>query len=132
MDKRWEELDNPEVNAARSELLALDTAAIRPNPIWPEVGAVWTDEQWEARFAYERACSYKRQAQQEQDVLEKRAVIEQFAQMLKEHKARGEEIEQFVRDNDIPGFCGWDGIENWTDRDPVDVALQWAASNHDC
>lgn len=128
MDKRWEELDNPAATAQRQEILAL--TPVRPDPIWP--GPEGTTEQWKARHEYDRVCHVQTQARQEQEVVDKRAVIEQFAQMLKDHKARGEEIELFAQNNDIPGFCGWDGIENWTHRDPTDVALQWAASDHSC
>lgn len=128
MDKRWEELDSPAVNVQRQEILALENP--RPDPIWP--GADGTQEQWDARHQFDRIARLQVQARQEQEVVDKRAIIEQFAQMLKEHTAKGEEIELFAQNNDIPGFCGWDGIENWTHRDPTDVALQWAASNHNC
>ena len=128
MDTRFEQLDSPVTNAQREEILALDNP--RPDPIWP--GADGTPEQWAARHKFDRISRLQIQARQEQEVVSKRAAIEEFAQMLKDYKRFGDEIELFAQNNDIPGFCGWDGIENWTHRDPVDVALSWAASDHSC
>ncbi|UAV84617.1 hypothetical protein PHB09_122 [Pseudomonas phage PHB09] len=107
-DPRWSKLDNPEANAKR-EAEKLKTHR----------------ESW-----YDTPPSVF--AEQEQEVLDKREVIEKFADMLAEYKLRGEQIEQFARDNDIPGVCGWSGIENYIDNDIVGDAIKWAASNHNC
>lgn len=128
MDKRWEELDNPAATAQRQEVITAGDAVVWTG--WPTQETL--QEEKDAFWAGRRLQRLAMQAKQEQEVVDKRAAIEQFAQMLKDHRAKGEEIELFAQNNDIPGFCGWDGIENWTHSDPVDVALSWAASDHSC
>lgn len=127
-DPRFDAIDNPAANAQRQEILALELE--RPNPIWP--GPEGTKEQWEARYSYDSACRLKRQAKQLQDVVDKRAALETFANMIKDYKLAGEAIEKFAEDNDLPGFCSYDGLYNWLDSDIIGTSLQWAASNHEC
>lgn len=127
-DPRFDVIDNPAANAQRQQVLSLEL--VQPDPIWP--GPEGTKEQWAARYAYDRAVQLKRYAEQEKELLDKRDLLEKFADMIAEHKLRGEQIEKFARDNDIPGVCGWSGIENYIDNDIVGDAIQWAASNHNC
>lgn len=127
-DARFDLIDNPEANAQRQEILEMELE--RPDPIWP--GKDGTKEQWEARYAYDRASHLKQRAYQEQEVINKRSALEQFAKMIEEHKLAGDAIEQFAEDNDLPGFCSYDGLSNWTHSDIIGTSLQWAASNHNC
>lgn len=127
-DPRFDIIDNPGANAQRQEILAMEVE--RPNPIWP--GAEGTKEQWAARYAYDRAQHLKNQARQEQEVIDKRAVLEEFAKMIEDHKLAGEAIERFAEENNLPGFCSYDGLYNWIDTDIIGTSLQWAASNHSC
>lgn len=125
---RFEELDNPIAAAKRKEILEIDNP--RPDPIWPGVDG--TKEQWAARHQFDRIAHLKTRASQEQEVIDKRALLEQFAKMIEDYKLQGEAIEQFAQDNDLPGFCGWDGVQSWVHDDIIGTALQWAASNHSC
>ncbi|ATN92847.1 hypothetical protein QGX11_gp084 [Pseudomonas phage PPSC2] len=127
-DPRFDHIDNPTAQQARDELRSMEL--VRPDPIWP--GPQGTKEQWEARYAYDRACQLKQMAKQEQDVVDKRAALEIFARMIEEHKLAGEAIEKFAEENDLPGFCSYDGLSNWLHSDIIGTSLQWAASNHNC
>lgn len=127
-DPRFDYIDNPTAQQVRDELRS--TELVRPDPIWP--GPQGTKEQWEARYFYDRACHRKQMAKQEQDVVDKRAALETFAKMIEEHKLAGEAIEKFAEENDLPGFCGYDGLYSWIDSDIIGTSLQWAASNHNC
>lgn len=127
-DPRFDFIDNPVSQKAREE--ALSVILVRPDPIWP--GPQGTKEQWEARYAYERDCHRQQAARQEQLVIDKRAALETFAKMIEEHKLAGEAIEKFAEENDLPGFCSYDGLHSWIDSDIIGTSLQWAASNHNC
>lgn len=128
MDKRFDQIDNPAANAQRAEILAINP--VRPDPIWP--GPEGTKEQWAARYEFDRLCRLQMQARQEQEVITKRQALEQFAQMIADHKLAGEAIEKFAEEHDLPGFCSYDGLYNWVDSDIIGTSLQWAASSHDC
>lgn len=127
-DQRFDEIDNSAAYAQRQEILELENP--RPDPIWP--GPDGTKEQWAARYKFDRVAQLKTQASQEQQVVDKRQLIEEFAKMIEAHRLAGEAIEQFAIENDIPGFCGYDGLSNWNTSDIVGTSLQWAASNHNC
>lgn len=107
-DPRWGKLDNPEANAKREE----DKLKTHRES--------WYD------------TSPATYANQQQEVLDKRSLIEQFAKMVEDFKLKGEELDQFAIDNDIPGICGYDGYQNWLDNDIIGDAIQWASSNHSC
>lgn len=117
----FDEIDNPEAAKKREEILA------EPDLPW-----VKYSEDQEAWYAHCQQSLSKAQARQEQEVIAQRELIEKFAEMLKVANANIEELEKFAQENDIPGICGWSGFECWRYVDPVENALQWAASDHSC
>lgn len=117
----FDEIDNPEAAKKREEILA------EPDLPW-----VKYSENYDAWWAHVQQSSSKMRARQEQEVIDQRELIEKFAEMLKTANANIEELEKFDQENDIPGICGWDGFEVWRHDDPVENALQWAASDHSC
>lgn len=127
-DKRFDQIDNPARQKERDK--AMSITPVRPNPIWP--GPEGTKEQWDARHKYDRECGVIARVRQEQEVVDKRSLIEEFAAMIEEYKSAGERLEAFAIENDIPGICGYEGYENWLHKDIVGESLAWAASNHDC
>lgn len=127
-DSRFDEIDNPARQKQRDEIFSV--VPVRPNPIWP--GPEGTKEQWAARHKYDSECGFIQAAKQEQEVVDKRELIEKFAKMIEEYNAAGEALNQFAIENDIPGVCGYEGYENWIHKDIVGEALGWAASNHNC
>lgn len=104
MDKRWEELDNPEANARRA--IALQTEY---------------DWDW-------YSLSPKRQAEQEQKVLDAREKLEELARRLKAYKEEGEAIKEWLEGQDIPGVDCWVwSISELEDNDVIGDAIAWAA-----
>lgn len=122
----FEVIDNPVMNAERAKILALEIKSI------PYPGAEATKEEREEYWNIYKIRNEKTRAEQEQEVIDKRDLIEKFVQMLDEYKLAGEELEKFAQENDIPGVCGWEGVENWMNNDIIADAIQWASSDHSC
>lgn len=117
----FDEIDNPEAAKKREEILAL-----------PDLPWVKYSEDYDAWYASVTRTQSKMRARQEQEVVDKRELIEKFAEMLKTANENIEALEEFAVKNDIPGICGWSGYECWRHANPVEDALQWAASDHSC
>lgn len=101
----FDEIDNPESNSLRSEILKRKSVS----------------------------SYYYRLARQEQEVVDKRALIEELAEMVKSYRALCEKINDFVCQHDIPGADRWcDGYGIDPNTDPIEEAIRWAASNHSC
>lgn len=129
---QFDEIDNPERNELRKEFLEMEI--VRPHPFYNYYlkDESFTEEDRLARVKYDRAVRQKVQAIQEQEVVDKRELIEKFAKMINEYKLAGEEIEKFAQENDIPGVYGWYGIDEWVNTDIIGDVIQWAASDHSC
>lgn len=130
---QFDKIDNPERNEMRKEII--NQQIIRPEPFYNYFSAnkdSFTDEDRKAAREYDRKIWARVRAEQEQEVVDKREIIEKFAKMIKDYKLAGLEIEKFAEENDIPGVCCWDGVREWVDNDIIGDAIQWAHSDHSC
>lgn len=129
MDPRLEELCTPTKMAERATILA--------STVPPYVHGAG----WDVNSKHYSARRNKDVAEQEQNVVDKRDLLNQLSNMLREFKAdvepKVEAINTFIQDNDLEDFVnfesyGYIDITAMTECDPIDVALNWAASDHSC
>lgn len=122
----FNKIDNPHANAERAEILSKEVTR------FPYPGQGATDLQWKEYWDNQQLLWLKTRALQEQEVIDKRELIEKFAKMIEDYRFAGKALEEFAQKHDIPGVCGYSGFENFVNNDIVEDALQWAASNHSC
>lgn len=131
MDSRWQELDNPEANAYRAEVLNMETMYPRD-----AIQTPWyerTDEHRRLIDTWDRIGRLQAGARQEQEVLDAREKLEELARRLKAYKEEGEALKEWLREQNIPGVDCWVwSISELEDNDVIGDAIKWAASNHNC
>lgn len=97
---------------------------------------------WEGNSEYYRTSGLSARASQLLEVYDAREKLAQLSVMIEELKgveSKVEEIQNFIRSNDLESmvsFCAYgdlmDSIPNIVNADLASDAMQWAHSNHNC
>lgn len=115
--------------------VARQTLIDEPLPQWIKEGA-W-DRNWERTTLQAK----QRQAEQINEVLDKREALGKLADMIAVFKQRtetdAESIREFAKINDLDqmvDFCPWSEweVQGILDSEPLDAAVKWMHSDHSC